>query len=95
MSSTSTNPVQNKIIKAYVDGKSVDISADSDNAIQTKTDGIYVEKTKISTDDGNALSKKSDGLFVEDISNKVKTALTTKKINGEFVTSYAPYGYKK
>ena len=30
-----------------------------------------------------------------DISNKVKTALTTKKINGEFVTSYAPYGYKK
>ena len=40
MSSTSTNPVQNKVIKAYVDGKSVDISAESDNAIQTKTDGI-------------------------------------------------------
>ena len=33
--------------------------------------------------------------YLRDISNKVKTALTTKKINGEFVTSYAPYGYKK
>ena len=33
--------------------------------------------------------------YPRDISNKVKTALTIKKINGEFVTSYAPYGYKK
>ena len=82
MSSTSTNPVQNKVIKAYVDGKSVDISADSDNAIQTKTDGIYVEKTKISIDDGNALSKKSDGLFVEDLSNKVNALnIAQKTIN--------------
>lgn len=82
MSSTSTNLVQNKVIKAYVDGKSVDISADSDNAIQTKTDGIYVEKTKISTDDGNALSKKSDGLFVEDLSNKVNALnIAQKTIN--------------
>ena len=71
MSSTSTNPVQNKVIKAYVDSKSVDISADLDNAIQNKTDGIYVEKTKISTDDGNALSKKSNGLFVQDLSEKI------------------------
>ena len=71
MSSTSTNPVQNKVIKAYVDSKSVDISADLDNAIQNKTDGIYVEKTKISTDDGNALSKKSNGLFVQDLSDKI------------------------
>ena len=71
MSSTSTNPVQNKVIKAYVDSKSVDISADLDNAIQNKTDGIYVEKTKISTDDGNALSEKSNGLFVQDLSEKI------------------------
>lgn len=71
MSDTSTNPVQNKVIKAYVDSKSVDISADLDNAIQTKTDGIYVEKTKISTDDGNALSEKSNGLFVQDLSDKI------------------------
>ena len=71
MSDTSTNPVQNKVIKAYVDSKSVDISADLDNAIQNKTDGIYVEKTKISTDDGNALSKKSNGLFVQDLSDKI------------------------
>ena len=71
MSDTSINPVQNKVIKAYVDSKSVDISADLDNAIQNKTDGIYVEKTKISTDDGNALSKKSNGLFVQDLSDKI------------------------
>ena len=82
MSSTSTNPVQNKVIKAYVDSKSVDISADLDNAIQTKTDGIYVEKTKISTDDRNALSEKSNGLFVEDLSNKVNALnIAQKTIN--------------
>lgn len=33
--------------------------------------------------------------YPRDISEKVKTALITKKRNGEFVTSYAPYGYKK
>lgn len=82
MSSTSTNPVQNKVIKAYVDSKSVDISADLDNAIQNKTDGIYVEKTKISIDDGNALSEKSNGLFVEDLSNKVNALnIAQKTIN--------------
>lgn len=90
MSSTSTNPVQNKVIKAYVDSKSVDISADSDNAIQTKTDGIYVEKTKISTDDGNALSKKSNGLFVQDLSNKVNALnIAQKTVNSELEYYYA------
>ena len=33
--------------------------------------------------------------YPRDISEKVKTSLITKKRNGEFVTSYAPYGYKK
>lgn len=33
--------------------------------------------------------------YSRDISNKVKTALIIKKIKGEFITSYAPYGYKK
>ena len=90
MSSTSTNPVQNKVIKAYVDSKSVDISTDLDNAIQNKTDGIYVEKTKISTDDGNALSKKSDGLFVEDLSNKVNALnIAQKTVNSELEYYYA------
>ena len=90
MSSTSTNPVQNKVIKAYVDSKSVDISADLDNAIQNKTDGIYVEKTKISTDDGNALSEKSNGLFVEDLSNKVNALnIAQKTVNSELEYYYA------
>ena len=90
MSDTSINPVQNKVIKAYVDSKSVDISADSDNAIQTKTDGIYVEKTKISTDDGNALSEKSNGLFVEDLSNKVNALnIAQKTVNSELEYYYA------
>ena len=90
MSSTSTNPVQNKVIKAYVDSKSVDISADLDNAIQNKIDGIYVEKTKISTDDGNALSKKSNGLFVEDLSNKVNALnVAQKTVNSELEYYYA------
>ena len=33
--------------------------------------------------------------YVKDISKKVKTALITKKKNGEFVGAYAPYGYYK
>ena len=90
MSSTSTNPVQNKVINAYVDSKSVNISADLDNAIQNKTDGIYVEKTKISTDDGNALSEKSNGLFVEDLSNKVNALnVAQKTVNSELEYYYA------
>ena len=31
--------------------------------------------------------------YAKDISKKVKTALITKKKNGEFIGSYAPYGY--
>lgn len=92
MSDTSINPVQNKVIKAYVDSKSVDISADSDNAIQTKTDGIYVEKTKISTDDGNALSKKSNGLFVQDLSNKVNALNIAQKTVNEDLEYFSATG---
>lgn len=33
--------------------------------------------------------------MLKDISNKVKTSLITKKVNGEYITSYAPYGYVK
>lgn len=92
MSDTSTNPVQNKVIKAYVDSKSVDISADLDNAIQNKTDGIYVEKTKISTDDGNALSEKSNGLFVEDLSNKVNALNIAQKTVNEDLEYFSATG---
>lgn len=92
MSDTSINPVQNKVIKAYVDSKSVDISADSDNAIQNKTDGIYVEKTKISIDDGNALSKKSNGLFVQDLSNKVSALNIAQKTVNEDLEYFSATG---
>ena len=33
--------------------------------------------------------------YPRDISKKVKTSLVIKKMNGEFITSYAPYGYVK
>lgn len=33
--------------------------------------------------------------YPRDISKKVRTSLTTKKLNGEFISSYAPYGYVK
>ncbi len=33
--------------------------------------------------------------YPRDISKKVKTSLITKKMNGEFITPYAPYGYVK
>ena len=34
-------------------------------------------------------------MYAKDISKKVRTALTTKKINGQFIGSQPPYGYKK
>jgi Site-specific recombinases, DNA invertase Pin homologs len=34
-------------------------------------------------------------MYAKDISKKVRTALTTKKIRGEFIGSTPPYGYKK
>lgn len=34
-------------------------------------------------------------MYAKDISKKVRTALTTKKSNGKFIGSAAPYGYKK
>lgn len=43
MSDTSENAVQNKVIKKYVDEKSVNISADDNNAIKSNEDGIYVK----------------------------------------------------
>ena len=33
--------------------------------------------------------------YPRDISTKVKTSLITKKVNSEYITSYAPYGYVK
>lgn len=71
MSDTSTNPVQNKVIKEYVDGKTVEISEETNNAIENKSDGIYVKKTQISTDENNALSEKDNGLYVQNLSNVV------------------------
>lgn len=43
MSDISENAVQNKVIKKYIDDKSVNISADDNNAIKSNEDGIYVK----------------------------------------------------
>lgn len=43
MSDTSTNPVQNKVVKDYVDNNSTKVSTTTGNAIKINTDGIYVE----------------------------------------------------
>lgn len=43
MSDISTNPVQNKIIKEYVDNKSTNVSEIDGNAIIKKSDGLFVE----------------------------------------------------
>lgn len=34
-------------------------------------------------------------MYVRDISNKIRSSLSIKKKNGEFVGAFAPYGYKK
>ena len=43
MSDISTNPVQNKAIKEYVDNKSTNVSEIDGNAIIKKSDGLFVE----------------------------------------------------
>ena len=43
MSDISTNPVQNKVIKEYVDNKSTNVSEIDGNAIIKKSDGLFVE----------------------------------------------------
>ena len=43
MSDTSTNAVQNKVIKEYVDSKEISVSEKENNAIVKETDGLYVE----------------------------------------------------
>lgn len=43
MSNISTNPVQNKVIKEYVDNKSTNVSEIDGNAIIKKSDGLFVE----------------------------------------------------
>ena len=55
MSSTSTNPVQNKVIKKYIDDKEINVSAEVDNAIEEKDDGLYVENK---TEEINSINEK-------------------------------------
>ncbi len=57
ISDTSKNPVQNKVIKKYVDEKSVDVSTENGNAIQEKTDGLYVNDLTADFDKFNIAQK--------------------------------------
>ena len=55
MSDISTNPVQNKTIKKYIDDKEIKVSAEADNAIEKKDDGLYVENK---TEEINSINEK-------------------------------------
>lgn len=82
ISDTSTNPVQNKVIKEYVDSKTVEISKASDNAIQNKTDGIYVEDLSAIVDNINTAQNivnkpSSTNLLQYDVYEFNLTAATT------------------
>ena len=59
MSDTSTNPVQNAVVKKYIDGKGITVSAEADNAIEKKADGIYVADRSAEID---AMSDKVAGI---------------------------------
>jgi len=49
--------------------------------------------------DGNKKSRQINGLvnewFLEDMSNNIKSVLTNKRLNGQYIGSFALYGYKK
>lgn len=55
MSDISTNPVQNKVVKKYIDDKEINVSAEVDNAIEEKDDGLYVENK---TEEINSINEK-------------------------------------
>lgn len=57
MSSTSTNPVQNKVVKEYVDNKSVNVSTEDGNAIVKNSDGLYVKDLEPKIDQLNIAQK--------------------------------------
>ena len=68
----------------------VKISAESDNAIEQKSDGLYAPILRISEQDNNALEKVSDGYFVEKINISKKPDNALEKINdGLFVQHYS------
>lgn len=57
-------------------------------------DGIDTE-SQSSTNDMTPFRAVFNDMYAKDISKKVRTALTAKKINGKFIGSQPPYGYKK
>lgn len=57
-------------------------------------DGIDTESAS-STNDMTPFRAVFNDMYAKDISKKVRTALTTKKINGKFIGSQPPYGYRK
>jgi len=101
--------IENAVLKAKAYSKVVDIPVFAmddnlylENVPEENQLGMYVRRVngkRLNDEEDSYLLKGLLNIYNEnyprDISNKVKTALTTKKINGEFVTSYAPYGYKK
>ena len=57
-------------------------------------DGIDTESAS-STNDMTPFRAVFNDMYAKDISKKVRTALTTKKLGGKFIGSQPPYGYKK
>ena len=55
-------------------------------------DGI---DTAAQSDDMTPFRAVFNDMYAKDISKKVRTALTTKKVGGKFIGSKPPYGYKK
>lgn len=51
--------------------------------------------TAAQSDDMTPFRAVFNDMYAKDISKKVRTALTTKKIGGKFIGSQPPYGYKK
>lgn len=78
MSDTSTNPVQNAVVKKYIDDKEITVSNESDNAIEKKDDGIYV---------------KDNSETIGELKNKVDTINQFQKyVNTEMEYLYAECG---
>lgn len=58
-------------------------------------DGIDTANDDNGNNDMSPFKSVINDMYAKDISKKVRTALTTKKKNGKFIGSNAPFGYKK
>lgn len=90
MSDISTNPVQNKVIKEYVDNKSTNVSEIDGNAIIKKSDGLFVEDLSNKVNALNVAQKTVNSELEYYYATKT-TSISGVSIKDSNLINYLPY----